>query len=187
MKGASVDFEQYGEARAAALLRFAYVLTADSHAAEDLVQTVLMDVYRRWGRVSRSDNVDAYVHRMMVNAHTSWRRRRSNTEQPHDPLRGSGNQADIADTQPDVADAVVVRDQAWRVLRGLPPRARAVLALRYLADCDDPTIAEMLHVRPGTVRSIASRAIASLRAAEPQPTAAAHEKGTSHGRRPRRP
>ncbi len=154
-------FEEYVGARGPALLRLAYVLTTDTHAAEDLVQSALADAYRHWRRVERADHPDAYVRRVLVNTHLSRLRRRSAHELP-----GSGR--DIATdltttTEPDPADAVVDRDAARRTLDTLPPRARAVLVLRYYADLDDDAIADLLGIATSSVRSTASRALATLR------------------------
>ncbi len=84
-----MDFEEYVAARGPALLRFAYVLTTDTHAAEDLVQTALADAYRHWRRVQRTDQPDAYVRRIIVNRHLSGRRRRWWGERPTDSHDGS--------------------------------------------------------------------------------------------------
>ncbi len=157
-----MDFDDYVAARGPELLRFAYVLTTDAHRAEDLVQDVLIKVYRRWNRVQRSDNRDAYVHRMLVNADASWRRRLSNREFPGalDPLHAG-------EVTPDPSEASALRDDVLRRLRTLPRRARTVLVLRYYADHDDATIAEMLGIRPATVRALASRALTHLRTSQP--------------------
>ena len=80
--GCDVEFEGYVAARGQALLRFAYVLTGDAQLAEDLTQTALAQTYRHWRRVSRLEHPDAYVRKAMLNAHLSWRRRRSSTERP---------------------------------------------------------------------------------------------------------
>ena len=100
----------------------------------------------------------AYVRRMLVNAHLSWRRRRSSTERP----------TDLPDTSADRAaapgDALVERDQLRTLLAGLAPRARTVLVLRHYADLDDATIAEAMGVSASSVRATASRALAGLRA-----------------------
>jgi len=48
-------------------------------------------------------------------------------------------------------------------LARLPRRQRAVLVLRYYEGLSDQEIAEVLACGPGTVRSYASRALASLR------------------------
>jgi RNA polymerase sigma-70 factor (ECF subfamily) len=54
----------------------------------------------------------------------------------------------------DLDDRMDVRE----TLGGLPPRHRAVLALRYLEDLSEEQTAELLGVEPGTVKSRAHRA-----------------------------
>lgn len=156
-----MQFEEYVAARGQALLRFAYVLTTDEHTAEDLVQAALTDAYRHWRKVSRAEHPDAYVRRIVVNTHLGWRRRHWTGERPAD----DGLDGLVADH----ADAIVSRDASRRVLDGLPPRARAVLVLRYYADLDDAAIAELLGLAPSSVRATASRALATLRQKHAQP------------------
>jgi RNA polymerase sigma-70 factor (sigma-E family) len=151
-----VTFEEYVAQRGQSLLRFAYVLTGDSHLAEDLTQTALADAYRHWRKVERAGNRDAYVRRILVNAHLSWRRRRSSTERPAEAIAQTAIAADPA-------FAVTARDQTRWLLNGLAPKARTVLVLRYYADLDDTAIAELMGIRPSTVRATASRALAALR------------------------
>lgn len=150
-----MEFEGYVAARGQALLRFAYVLTGDAQLAEDLTQTALAQTYRHWRRVSRLEHPDAYVRKAMLNAHLSWRRRRSSSERPT---------ADVdPGSTPDSSGPLADRDETRRLLDTLPPRARSILVLRYYADLDDPAIAALLGISPSTVRATASRAIASLR------------------------
>jgi RNA polymerase sigma factor (sigma-70 family) len=54
----------------------------------------------------------------------------------------------------DLEDRMDVRETLSR----LPPRERAVLALRYLEDLSEEQTAEVLGVEPGTVKSRAHRA-----------------------------
>ncbi len=58
-------------ARQGALSRAAYLMSGDRHVAEDLVPTSLARVWSRWDHVSRVGNVDAYVHRILVNTFIS--------------------------------------------------------------------------------------------------------------------
>jgi RNA polymerase sigma-70 factor (sigma-E family) len=153
-----LEFEQYVAARGQALLRLAYVLTGDAHAAEDLTQAALYDTLRHWRKVARADHPDAYVRRVLVNRHLATSRRRSSSEVVLDDVEPLATAV-----APDPATGVADRDEARRVLAELPPRARAVLVLRYYADLDDAAIADTLGVAPGTVRSTASRALATLR------------------------
>lgn len=151
-------FEDYVEQRAQPLLRLAYVLTAgDGQLAEDLTQAVLTDAYRHWRKVAAARQPDAYMRRMLVNAHLSWRRRRSATEQP------IGLVPDGPALAPDMAEAVASRDELRRALSTLAPRARTVLVLRYYADLTDDAIADAMGIGPSAVRAYAARALASLR------------------------
>ncbi len=149
------DFDDYVAARAAALLRVAYMLTGDRHLAEDLVQDVLASAYLRWGRVSATVSRDAYLRTMLVRRHLSWRRRRSSGE----IADGRTDTRSVGDFAADYDS----RDAAWRLLATLPRRQRAVLVLRYYEDLSDDEIAEVLGCRSGTVRGYASRALATLR------------------------
>ena len=51
----------------------------------------------------------------------------------------------------------------WGRLEALPPRQRTVLVLRYYEGLTDAEISEVLGTPPATVRSHASRALATLR------------------------
>src|SRR3712207_6833800 len=65
----------YVTARLPALQRAAFLLCGgDVHRANDVVQATITRLYQHWKRVSRSDNVDAYVHRMLVHAVVDERR-----------------------------------------------------------------------------------------------------------------
>ena len=147
-------FDEFAAARGDALLRVAYLLCGDAHLAEDLVQTVLARAYTKWGRVSAAGRVEAYVKKMIVNEHLSWRRRLSSRE----VVLAAPEPGSIGPN-----DAVVARDEAWRLLATLPRRQRAVLVLRFYEDLSDAGIAEVLGCSESAVRAYASRALATLR------------------------
>lgn len=152
------SFDDWAGARVTALLRFAYLVTGSQHAAEDAVQSALERACRKWARVSRADDPDAYVRRMVVNASTSFWRRAVRRERPveHERMPDVG----AGDPAPGTAD----RDQLLALLRRLPTKQRAVLVLRHYEGLADAEIADLLEVSPVTVRSNAHRGLASLRA-----------------------
>ena len=92
------DFDSWVAARGPALLRLAYVLTGNGADAEDVVQDALSRALPGWSRISTVDDPDAYVRRMVVNAHVSrwrkFRRREVPVEAVHDSAarrRGARN------------------------------------------------------------------------------------------------
>jgi RNA polymerase sigma-70 factor (sigma-E family) len=146
-----VTFEEFADARQGSLLRVAFVLTADRHLAEDLVQTVLTSAWLRWPRIRDLANRDAYVQKMLITQYVSWRRRRWWRETPT---------ADLPDRAGIQADAEV--DLA-KALLSLPRRQRAVIVLRYLQDLTESETAMALGCSVGTVKSQSVRALAVLR------------------------
>ncbi|SBT47112.1 SigE family RNA polymerase sigma factor [Micromonospora auratinigra] len=153
-------FEEFVTARGGTLLRFALMLTGDRHQAEDLVQSVLAKAYVRWARVAAMAQPEAYLKQVLVNENLRWWRRRSSRETPvAEPADGPAGS--------DGPGAYAAREAAWALLGRLPRRQRAVLVLRYYEDLADTQIAEILGCTPGTVRSQAARALATLRAVVP--------------------
>jgi RNA polymerase sigma-70 factor (sigma-E family) len=137
------------------LLRFAYLLCGDRSRAEDLLQEVFLAMYRRFGDDLPLDNPVGYARKALTNANISWARRASSREVV----------TDVAPSLPGGfdPDEPTERDALWQALRSLPVRQRTVLVLRFYEDADDATIAATLDCRLGTVRSLASRALAVLR------------------------
>ncbi len=145
--------ETYVRERTPALLRYALALCGDHATAEDLVQGALARAYRHWGRIG--DDPDAYVRRAVLNAHLNRWTRLLRREAVRDVLPETAS----ADRTSDVDD----RDALWRALGTLPPRQRAVLVLRYLEGLDERATAACMGTSVGTVKSQASKALASLR------------------------
>ncbi len=150
----SEDFRTFAASRWPGLVRLAFGLTGDRFLAEDIAQTALARAYVAWRRVSRADDPDAYVRRILVNTSNRRFRRRRVTEQP-------GNLPETPVDGP--ADLIGERTALVAALHQLPPRQRAVIVLRYWQDLTDAQIAAALGCSPGTVRSQLARALAKLR------------------------
>ena len=153
---ADLSFDDWVRVRVPALMRFAYLVTGSQQAAEDAVQSALTRACERWSRVSRTDDPDAYVRRMVVNAHVSgWRR----------SGRRELSVAEVRDTvSADPAERVATGDAVWRVCSTLPPQQRAAVVLRYYEDLEYAEIAAVLGVTQATARSHVHRALAAMRA-----------------------
>ena len=155
-----MTFDEFVALRLPALLRYATVVTGDPHLAEDVVQDALVRAHTRWPRIAAIEQPEAYVKRIVLNEHLSWRRRRRGRVVP------APDEAIERATRPvdDPSGAVAERDAMVSMIAALPPRQRAVLALRYYDGRTDAEIAELLGCREATVRSHAARALATLRA-----------------------
>lgn len=154
--------EEFVALRGEALVRFALMLAGSRHAAEDLVQSVLAKAIPRWSRVAGMERPEAYVKKMLINEHLSWRRRLWHGEVPT-ASPGAAAPPAVGDGADEHAD----REAAWALLGRLPARQRAVLGLRYYEDLTDAEIADILGCRASTVRSQAARGLAALRAVLP--------------------
>lgn len=150
------QFREFAAANRPAMVRTAFLLCGDRDEAHDLVQDVLMRVHRRWTSIQRTDDPGVYARRVLINLAASWWRRRLRVRlEPLDPYDA-----------PDRVDAVAQlhdRDELWRAVHSLPPRTRAVLVLRYFEDLSEADAARVLDCSVGSVKSQASRGLATLR------------------------
>lgn len=146
-------FEELMAAQAPSLLRAAYLLTGDRGLAEDLVQTTLTKAFLARSRIVSADSPPAYLRRILVNAHSRSLRGRRVREQLT---------ADVPERAAEWVEPAVDADLV-RAVAALPKRQRAVVVLRYLEDRSEADVAAILGCSVGTVKSQASRALATLR------------------------
>jgi RNA polymerase sigma-70 factor (ECF subfamily) len=143
------SFEALYRAEYPRLLAVATALTGDRREGEDLVQDTMVKAFVRWPRVGGLERPGGWCHRVLTNACRS-RRRRRRTEQ-----RFLAAQSHAEPHYDQVPAAVLA---FWSVVRTMPERPRAVVAMYYCADRSTVEIAEILGVPEGTVRSDLSRA-----------------------------
>ena len=148
-------FTAYVRDRGEHHLRVAVLLTGDWHAAEDLVQTSLVKLYRAWPKLRPDTDPDGYVRRIMVNTHRSWWRARWRRETP------AGNLPETVSA--DFTDGQALGAQVRQALQLLPQRQRAVLVLRYFADLPEAEVADLLGCSGGTVKTHTRRGLETLR------------------------
>jgi RNA polymerase sigma-70 factor (sigma-E family) len=152
-----VTFDEYVRLRGPALVRLARLIAGDRHLGEDLVQEVLTKAYPRWHTILSGGRPDVYLRRMLVNAHVSWRRKRSSGE-----VADGAERVDRAD-RADIGAETAERDAVWRLITRLAPKQRIAIVLKYYEDLDDAGIAEILGCSPATVRTHLMRGLAALR------------------------
>ena len=148
------DFGEFVAARSGDLIRLAYVLTGDQHAAEDLLQSALTKAAARWGRIHSAP--EAYVKQIIYREQVTWWRYRS--RRPETAMARVPDQA-APPPSAGVEERLALHEALW----ALPPRKRAVLVLRYLEDLPEAQVADILGCSVGTVRSQTHKAIAQLK------------------------
>jgi len=147
------EYVEYVAARLPVLRRVAYQLTGDAHRGDDVVQQTITRLYVHWRRARDADNLDAYVHTMLVRVFLD--EKRLGWSRVH--LVDAVPEAPAAPADPD--DRTVLR----AALAQVPPRQRAVLVLRFLHDHPVDEVARILNCSPGTVKSQTSHGLATLR------------------------
>ena len=154
----TVDFEQVVRDNRGRIYRAACFLLEDAAEADDLTQQVFVAAWRGWQKFEHRSEPYTWLYRILLRAHSRHRRRRwwrerllsrrdTDTPAPLDT---------VADEQPTPDHALRSADDCLEVravIRGMSPKLRAVLVLRYSEDLSLEEIAATLGVPVGTVKS----------------------------------
>lgn len=131
-----------------ALFRYARVLTAAAHDAEDMLQTVLLGLARNWHKDLEAPV--GYARTALRNLAADGGRRRHLV-----PVTSADEP--VVPREPDLADAFATAATVDVVLSMLPPRQRVTVVLRVLDGLSEAETAAALQCSPGTVKSNLSR------------------------------
>jgi RNA polymerase sigma-70 factor (sigma-E family) len=150
--GNGEDFDAWYRVERTALVRFAYLLCGDQHAAEDAVAEAIA---RCWPKIRRGrvDDPGAYVRRAIARRLIDAGRRATVAR------RHARSMADGEVVATDGVDHLVL----WPLVQALPFDQRIVVVLRFYLDRSEAQIAHELGIAPGTVKSRCARALARLR------------------------
>ncbi len=148
-------FEQEG----VALVRMARLFTDDRNAAEDLVQEAFIRLHKSAHRIRSQDKAAAYLRSIVINLARDHNRR---------GLMSLRHQEAIpAAASPEVPEDRLVLDEEQVLLldevRGLSPRQRDCILLRFYLELSEREIATVLGISPNSVKTHCRRALASLR------------------------
>ena len=150
------QFTEFVRVHGPSLLRTARLLTGDRGRGEDLTQSALARAYAQWPKVEQADVPAAYVRRLLVNSHLSWRRLLSSTEQVIEsvPDRGDGY---------DLQAAHAAADEMRTALMHLRPRVRTAVVLRFFDDLSEAETARLMGCSTSTVSKHVGAGLATLR------------------------
>ena len=177
------EFTEFATSASPRLRRTAFLLCGDWHTAEDLAQTTLAKMFVAWRRISQPDAVHAYATRTLVNTYLASRRRKRAMELLLSRIPDPAVEPHAPELRLLVLDALAT----------LPPKARAVVVLRYWEDLSVEQVADLLGCSPGNVKSQSARSLDKLRAvlgdvaaeygphAHPPPARPDETRSTRHG------
>lgn len=141
------------------LFSAAFGILRDRGLAEDATQRALVNVWRHLRGLRDASRFEGWSYRILLHACYSEARRRpawlSDDDLP------PGREPVAADEFRRIDD----RDELERAFQRLSLDHRVVVVLHHLADLPLDSVAEILDVRVGTVKSRLHRAMAELRAA----------------------
>lgn len=141
--------------RGEALVRYATLLTGSRDDAADLVQDALVKTFGRLRNGFSVERAEAYVRRVILNAHLDGGRRRMRWRRVA-PLEYRPDELESP------AFASDLRLDLHEELRRLSPRERACLVLRYYDDLKVDDIAESLGISSGAVKRYLSDGLAKM-------------------------
>ncbi|KGN34654.1 RNA polymerase subunit sigma-70 [Knoellia sinensis KCTC 19936] len=154
------EFVAFVRASTTPLLRVAWLLSGDHHAAQDLVQETHVRMASKWSSIRRHDSDPmAYARTVLHRIHIdNWRRQQRRPER-------------LVSEAPEGRTAVADHDLRLALIEALArltPRQRSVLVLRYLEDRTEVQAAAVLGCSVSTVKSQARHALGRLRELNPQ-------------------
>ena len=151
-------FQRFLDAHSADVLRF-LVASVGRHDADDAFQETFLSALRAYPRLRADSNLRAWVltiaHRKAIDVHRARGRNPVPVAEIHD---GAGQ----TQPQPPAADPPG-RGDHWERVRGLPPRQREVLTLRFAADLSHAEIATALGCTEAAARRAAADGLKNLR------------------------
>lgn len=139
------------------VFRLVYSIVRNEHDARDVCQEVWLAAWRAIGGFRGDAKFTTWIHPIAVRRAIDHLRSRKRWVARFLPfLAGDGHEPPGVDASPDPRQAVEATERTQRFERAiasLPPKHRAVLALREIEGLSYEEIADTMKLRPGTVMS----------------------------------
>ncbi len=147
------SFREFFEIEAPSLFQRLFLVTGNTHEAEDVMQDAFLKVYERWAHVRTLVDPVGYLYRTAFNTFKSRARRTALAAKRTFRPERQTDEFEAADTR-NLIDAALAR---------LTPRQRAAVVLTDLLGYDSAEAGHILGIRPGTVRALSFQAREAMR------------------------
>jgi RNA polymerase sigma factor (sigma-70 family) len=149
------DFTAFFAEEHRALFKALYFVTGNRADAQELMQEAFLTLWERWDTIDRIDDPTGYLFRVALNG--SRMRARA-------ARRATRRLVPVAESYDPFLEANL-REDVRQMLLSLTPRQRAALVLLDLYGYGSEDAAEIMRIRPSTVRALATQGRAVLRTA----------------------
>ena len=143
-----VEFEECFREHYPRLVALGVAMSGSRELARDLAQETMVRAHRHWPEVRHYDVPWAWLRRVMTNLLIDQHRSRT----------AEGAAIVRLGARPEPAHPAPVTDDWAEMIAPLPPRQRVVVTLHYAEDLSIEQIAEVMHIRTGTVKSALAKA-----------------------------
>ena len=162
------DFDALVRNQQQRVYRLFMVMLRDQDAADTLTQDCFVKVFENRGRFRGECSVRTWVLRIATNLARDYiRNRRAQFWRRLFQWNPEADEiGEMADRGASPERVLAAREQlatVWSDMESLSVQQRAVFTLRFVEDMSIEQIAEATSLRPGTVKSHLSRALASIR------------------------
>jgi RNA polymerase sigma-70 factor (ECF subfamily) len=154
--GDSAAFEALVREHQGMVFSLAYhYFVGDTAAAEDVAQDVFFELFRRLSQIESSAHLTFWLRRVTTHRCIDRYRRRNAEVRTVAVLTECGTSGDSRD--------ILLEERIRHLVAELPPKARAVMLLRYQEDLDPSEIAHVLDMPLNTVKSHLRRSVDVMR------------------------
>jgi RNA polymerase sigma factor (sigma-70 family) len=156
-------FQRLVDAHWRDVARLAHALAGPGDA-DDVAQQAWAQALAAYPKLRSETNLRGWLMTVTARCAMDAHRGRARRAVPVAEVGGAGRApagGDPAEALPD--------EELWQRVARLPPRQRAAVGLRYVADLDHAQLAAALGTTAAASRRLVSDALATLRAAEPEP------------------
>lgn len=160
---ADSEFEAFYKANRNSLLRFITALGSDANDANDIVQEVMTNIRRCWGRYELPDVLMYQLARRELRRGSQRMPRRAVPHDEHPDVADAARQPEMGVGPP---DPVEERDGLRRLLARLSGRERELVVLVEVVGLGVEQVSAVLGIPPAVVRAQHTRTLARLTATD---------------------
>jgi len=160
------DFETIVQAHQRRVYRILFLLLADREDADTLTQECFLRAYKRRADFRGEARLGTWLVRIAINlARDRLKNRRQSFWRKL--LRGDDLKSQtLADRRLSPEESLLAREQVnavWDVVKKLPVQQRTAFSLRFAEDMEIGEIANVMNLRPGTVKAHLFSAVHAVR------------------------